>query len=76
MGWNFGEGHLHSEKLLNSIQKRCHFDTDELRVIMVESPQLHNGKMDWRIYDANKGLIESGYVYIKDFNEKMPWKVN
>ncbi len=76
IGWNFGEGHLHSEKLLNSIQKRCHFDKDELKVIMVESPQLHNGKMYWRIYDANEGMIENGYVYIKDLKEKMPWKVD
>lgn len=76
VGWNFGEGHLHSEKLLHSIQKRCHFDSEELRVIMVESPRLHNGQMHWRIYDAKDGLIEDGFVYIKDLKEKMPWRVD
>lgn len=73
VGWNFGEGHLHHEPLLDSVQKRCHFESEELRVIMVESPQLHNGRMHWRIYDAKDGLIEEGYSYIKDLKEKMPW---
>jgi len=44
-GWNFGDGHLSSETLLNSVQKRCAFESGELRVIMIESPQLHNGKL-------------------------------
>jgi hypothetical protein len=73
VGWNFGEGHLHHEPLLESIQKRCNFEDGELRVIMVESPQLHNGRMHWRIHDAQEGLMEEGYSYIKDQIEKMPW---
>ncbi len=75
VGWNFGDGHLHNEKTLNSIQKRCHFDSEELRVIMVESPRFHNGQMHWRIYDAKDGLVEEGFAYIKDLKEKMPWAV-
>lgn len=73
VGWNFGDGHLHHEPVLMSIQKRCNFDSEELRVIMVESPQLHNGRMHWRIFDAKDGLQEEGYTYIKDLEKKMPW---
>ncbi|MEL6865581.1 MAG: DUF3556 domain-containing protein [Bacteroidota bacterium] len=73
IGWNFGDGHLHQEKLLRSIQKRCHFEKGELRVIMVESPQLHNGRLHWRIHDAKEGLMEEGYAYIKELKQKMPW---
>ena len=73
IGWNFGDGHLHQEQLLSSIQQRCNFESGELRVIMVESPQLHNGRMHWRIHDAKEGLMEEGYSYIKDMKEKMPW---
>lgn len=73
IGWNFGDGHLHQEKLLRSIQKRCNFESGELRVIMVESPQLHNGRLHWRIHDAKDGLIEEGYSFVKDLQKKMPW---
>ena len=73
IGWNFGDGHLHQEKLLASVQKRCNFESGELRVIMVESPQLHNGRLHWRIHDAKDGMLEEGYAFIKELKQKMPW---
>ncbi len=73
LGWNFGDAHLHSERLLESVQKRCNFESGELRVIMVESPQMHNGRMHWRIHDAKDGLMEEGYSFIKDLKELMPY---
>jgi len=72
-GWNFGDGHLHQESVLKSIQKRCNFESGELRVIMVESPQLHNGRMHWRIHDAKDGLVEEGFTFIRDLKKRMPW---
>jgi len=73
IGWNFGDGHLHHEPVLASVQKRCNFESGELRVIMVESPKLNNGKMHWRIHDAKDGLIEEGYSSVYDLKAKMPW---
>src|SRR5579875_3510162 len=35
IGWNFGEGHLHNEQLLEAVQRRCQFDEGELRVIIL-----------------------------------------
>lgn len=73
VGWNFGDGHLHHEPVLKAIQKRCNFNSGELRVIMVESPRFHNQHLDWRIYDAKDGLIEEGYGTTKELQRKMPW---
>lgn len=74
VGWNFGDGHLHHEALLNSIQKRCNYDSSELRVIMVESPQFHTQNMEYRIYDAKDGLIEKGIGNTKQLKEQQPWE--
>lgn len=73
VGWNFGDGHLHHEPVLNSIQKCCDFQSGDLRVIMVESPQFHTQKLDWRIYDAKDGLLEKGFGHTKDLQQRMPW---
>ena len=75
LGWNFGDAHLHQETLLNSLQKRCNFASGELRVIMVESPQMHNGRIYWRIHDAHDGLLENGYAYLKQIKHRMPWPI-
>jgi len=73
IGWNFGDLHLHQEPLLESLQKRCQWESGEVRVIMVESPQMHNGKLEYRIHDAKDGLIDKGHFFIKDLKDKMPW---
>ena len=36
VGWNFGEGHLHNEQLLEAVQRRCHFEDGDVRVIVLE----------------------------------------
>ena len=75
LGWNFGDAHLHQETLLKSVQKRCNFEPGELRVIMVESPQMHNGCLHWRIHDAHNGLMEEGRAYLNKIKHRMPWPV-
>ncbi|MDF1667651.1 MAG: DUF3556 domain-containing protein, partial [Planctomycetota bacterium] len=37
LGWNFGDGHLHDERLLSAIQQQCHFEEGQLRCIFLES---------------------------------------
>ncbi len=73
VGWNFGDGHLHHEPVLDSIQKRCNYESGELRVVMVESPTFFTQKLEYRIYDAKDGLIEHGFGRTKDIQQKMPW---
>lgn len=73
LGWNFGDGHLHNEQLLNSIQKRCKFESGELRCIFVESQPIHRQHMDWRIVDAKDGEIEKGRISIKELTDLQPY---
>lgn len=75
IGWNFGDGHLHGEKLLASVQRRCGFAEGELRVIAVESPQWHNGRMHWRILDAATGLMEEGTATVHEFKDDPCWPI-
>lgn len=74
VGWNFGDGHLHHEQLLKSIQKRCNYGSGQLRVIMVESPKFHTQNMEYRIYDAKDGLIEKGIGNTNKLKDQQPWE--
>lgn len=73
MGWNFGDGHLHHELLLNAIQKRCQYESGELRCIFVESQPFGRPHLDWRIVDAKDGQLKSGRTSIDELIDKQPW---
>jgi hypothetical protein len=73
LGWNFGEGHLHDEQLLASIQARCGFAPGELRVICLESQPIHRMTQAYRVYDAADGLLERGEVKVRDMLDRQPW---
>ena len=73
IGWNFGDGHLHHEALLEAIQERCAFEPGELRVIMMESPPMGHPVQQYRIVDAATGLIEEGEVDVADMVAHQPW---
>jgi len=73
LGWNFGDGHLHNEELLTSIQKRCNYKAGELRCIFVEPQALFKSEMTWRIVDAADGEIERGKIDVEEMNSWQPW---
>ncbi|MGA7053468.1 MAG: DUF3556 domain-containing protein, partial [Mycobacterium sp.] len=73
VGWNFGEGHLHNEQLLEAVQRRCHFDEGDVRVIILEGQPIHIQRQRYRIVDAKTGLIEAGYVDVADMLSRQPW---
>jgi len=73
VGWNFGEGHLHNEQLLEAVQRRCHFEDGDVRVIVLEGQPIHVQKQWYRILDAKTGLIEAGYVRVEDMLSRQPW---
>ena len=73
VGWNFGEGHLHNEQLLEAVQRRCHFEDGDVRVIVLEGQPIHIQKQWYRILDAKTGLIEAGCVDVKDMLARQPW---
>jgi hypothetical protein len=73
VGWNFGEGHLHNEQLLEAVQRRCHFEEGEVRVIVLEGQPIHIQRQWYRILDAKTGLIEAGWVDVADMLARQPW---
>jgi hypothetical protein len=73
LGWNFGDGHLHNEQLLATVQERCGFAPGDLRVIVLESQPTHRQRQHYRIVDAATGPIEEGYVTVRDMVARQPW---
>ena len=73
LGWNFGDGHLHDEKLVRAIQEKCQFEPGQLRCIFVESQSLFGRGYPWRIYDAATGEIECGQTLLADVADEQPW---
>jgi hypothetical protein len=73
LGWNFGEGHLHREQLLRSVQAQCGFDEGELRCIMVESQPLFGASLHYRILDAKTGLLAEGDIDVHSLRTQQPW---
>jgi hypothetical protein len=75
LGWNFGEGHLHSEELLAAVQSQCGFEPGELRCVFVEAQPLGRGTLEYRITDAATGVIERGELQVSELRERQPWVV-
>jgi hypothetical protein len=73
LGWNFGDGHLHDHRLLSAIQSECGYEPGQLRVITLESQPIHKPTQRYRILDAADGLLEEGFVDVKDMVERQPW---
>jgi hypothetical protein len=73
LGWNFGDGHLHDEQLVEALQAQCGFEPGELRVVMVESQPLHRRSLRWRIRDAATGELERGEIDIASLRALQPW---
>jgi len=72
-GWNFGEGHLHHEQLLEAVQEQCIYEDGDLRVVMLESQPAHIPRQRYRIHDAASGLIEEGWVDVAEMVRRGPW---
>ncbi|MBU1802644.1 MAG: DUF3556 domain-containing protein [Actinobacteria bacterium] len=73
LGWNFGEGHLHNEQLVEALQQRCGFEPGEVRVVMLESQRFLDPRQEYRIVDGATGEIERGVVKVADMLERQPW---
>jgi len=73
LGWNFGEGHLHQEQLLASVQAQCAFEEGELRCIFVEAQPLGRSTLAYRTVDAKTGVIEKGSLPVRELREQQPW---
>jgi hypothetical protein len=75
LGYNFGDGHFHDHRLLAAVQERCGFAPGELRVVTLESQPAHVQRQRYRIWDAADGLVEQGWVDVRDMVSRQPWLV-
>ena len=73
LGYNFGDGHFHDQRLLAAVQERCHFAPGEVRVVTLESQAAHVQRQRYRIWDAADGLVEEGYVDVAEMAKRQPW---
>ena len=76
VGWQFGDGHLHDERLISAVQRRCNFEPGELLVVFVESQPIHRKVQEYRVIDAALGVVERGTWHVDDLAEEQPWLPN
>jgi hypothetical protein len=76
VGWNFGDGHLHNQFMLEAIQRRCQFEPGQFIVVWVESEPVWNGRQKYWVWDAGEGIVERGSWRVKDAVEQQPWLPN
>jgi hypothetical protein len=73
LGWNFGDGHMHNECLIEALQQRCGFEPGEVRVVILDSQPIHRQRQEYRLVDAATGEFERGYVEVADMATAQPW---
>lgn len=73
IGWNFGDGHMHNEQLINAMQELCHFEPGEVRVVLLDAQPIHRQRQEYRLVDAATGEFERGYVNVADMVTRQPW---
>jgi Transmembrane protein of unknown function (DUF3556) len=73
IGWNFGDGHMHNEQLINAMQQRCHFAPGEVRVVLLDAQPIHKQTQEYRLVDAATGEFERGIVNVADMVIRQPW---
>ncbi|MEZ5078564.1 MAG: DUF3556 domain-containing protein [Solirubrobacterales bacterium] len=74
LGYNFGDGHFHDQRLLAAVQERCGFAPGELRVVTLESQPVGDSRQRYRIWDAADGLVEDGWVEVAEMVRRQPWE--
>ena len=73
IGFNFGDGHLHDDKMIAAIQKRCRFAPGEFIVVWVESEPVGSGRQCYWVMDAAVGIVERGSWAVADAVAEQPW---
>lgn len=74
VGWNFGDGHMTNEQLIEALQQRCGFEPGEVRVVILDAQPIHRQTQAYRLVDAATGEFERGYVNVADMVARQPWQ--
>jgi hypothetical protein len=73
IGWNFGDGHMHNEQLIEALQERCHFEPGEVRILLLDAQPIHKQRQEYRLVDPATGEFERGFVKVADMVTRQPW---
>jgi hypothetical protein len=73
LGWNFGDGHCHDERLFAGLQEQCQYEPGDLIVAWTESQPAFSKKVQYRIIDAAIGTVEKGWYHNDDAYNAQPW---
>ncbi|MET3961722.1 hypothetical protein ABIE44_001656 [Marmoricola sp. OAE513] len=78
LGWNFGDGHLHDERMIAAVQKRLNLEPGDLVVAYCESQRTPwlNPPQEYRVIDAALGIVERGTWNVSDCVAEQPWLPN
>ncbi|WP_232677253.1 DUF3556 domain-containing protein [Nocardioides sp. R-C-SC26] len=78
VGWNFGDGHLHDERLVAAVQRRLGLQPGDLVVAYCESQATPwaNPPQHYRVIDAALGVVERGTWDVRDCVAEQPWLPN
>jgi hypothetical protein len=78
LGWNFGDGHLHDERMIAAVQKRLNLAPGDLVVAYCESQRTPwlNPPQEYRVIDAALGVVERGTWDVADCVAEQPWLPN
>jgi hypothetical protein len=76
IGFNFGDGHLHNEDLIQAVQDEAKFEPGELIVVWVESQPIHRRIQRYKVIDAALGVLERGTWNVADAVKQQPWLPN
>ncbi|HVE25549.1 MAG TPA: DUF3556 domain-containing protein [Sporichthya sp.] len=76
IGFNFGDGHWHDERLLFAIQEQCQFEPGEWIVVWVESQPIHKPTQTYKVIDPAVGILERGTWNVKEAVNEQPWLPN
>jgi len=73
VGFNFGDGHFHDQRLIRAIQRRCQFAPGEFMIVWVESEALYSGFQRYWVMDAAVGVVERGRWQVQDATDAKNW---
>jgi hypothetical protein len=76
IGFNFGDGHLHNEDLINAVQRQVGYEPGEVIVVWVESQPVHRDYQEYKVIDLALGVIERGTWKVVDAVNEQPWLPN
>lgn len=73
IGWNFGDGHLHDDQLVDAVKSRCSYAPGDLVVVYTESQPVVSSRIEYKVMDAALGVVETGHYRVVDSTEEQPW---